>query len=78
MHEAKLCLSLIDMATRRLADGERVLSLRVEVGELCGVVPEALAGAFPICSSGTRAAGARLDLERKPGRDLVLRSMEVL
>jgi hydrogenase nickel incorporation protein HypA/HybF len=80
VHEAKLCLSLIALAERRLegAGGRRILALRVEVGDLCGVVPEALAAAFPICAEGTRAGGAELRLERRPGRELVLRDMEVV
>jgi hydrogenase nickel incorporation protein HypA/HybF len=78
VHEARLCLSLIDLAVERLAEGERVVRLRVEVGDLSGVVPEALAGAFPICAGGTPAEGAFLALERTPGRNLVLRDMEVI
>lgn len=78
MHEAKLCLSLIDLALERLSEGERIVRLRVAVGALSGVVPEALSGAFPICADGTPAEGAFLALERTPGRDLVLRDMEVI
>jgi Zn finger protein HypA/HybF involved in hydrogenase expression len=80
LHEARLCLSLIALAERRLAaaGAERILALRVEVGEWCGVVPEALAAAFPICAAGTRAGGAELRLERSAGRALVLRDMEVI
>jgi len=78
MHEAKLCLSLIDLALEHVADGERIVHLRIDVGDLSGVVPEALEGAFPICAHGTPAEGAVLALERRPGRDLVLRDMEVI
>lgn len=79
MHEAKLCLSLLDLAERHLAaaGARRILALRLEVGDLCGVVPEALAAAFPICAAGSVADGAALELERVPGRDLRLRDMEV-
>lgn len=80
MHEAKLCLSLLELALERLgeAGGERIVALCVRVGELSGVVPDALASAFPICALGTRAEGAELALERTPGRELVLREIEVL
>jgi hydrogenase nickel incorporation protein HypA/HybF len=79
VHEAKLCLSLIDIAEEQLrrAGGERILRLRVRVGAFSGVVPEALASAFPICSLGTRAEQAALELEAVPGRELVLNDMEV-
>ena len=80
MHEAKLCLSLLDLAREHLErdGGHRIVSLRVAVGEWSGVVPEALASAFPICADGTPAAGAELRLERVPGRELVLRDLEVV
>ncbi len=79
MHETRLCLSLLELADEALRrDGaERIVSLRVEVGELSGVVPEALAAAFPVCAARTRAAGATLRLHPVPGRELVLRDMEV-
>ncbi len=79
MHEARICLSLLDLAEahRVRAGAERILALRIEVGELSGVLPEALAAAFPICAAATPAAGADLRIERLPGRSLVLRDMEV-
>ncbi len=79
MHEAKLCLSLLDLAQEHLArDGAaRILAVRLEVGRFSGVVPEALAAAFPVCARGTAAEGAELRIERTAGRDLVLRDMEV-
>ena len=47
------------------------------MGEWSGVVPEALAAAFPLCAAGTRADGAALRIERVAGADLVLRDLEV-
>ncbi len=80
MHEARLCLSLLSLAQEHLEreGGERILALRIEVGDLCGVVPEALAAAFPICAADTPAAGADLRLDRTRGRTLMLRDMEVV
>jgi hydrogenase nickel incorporation protein HypA/HybF len=80
VHEARLCLSLLALAERHreAAGAQRILSLRLEVGALCGVVPEALAAAFPLCAAGTAADGAELRIERAPGRDLLLRDMEVI
>jgi hydrogenase nickel incorporation protein HypA/HybF len=80
VHEARLCLSLLALADRHreAAGARRILALRLEVGELCGVVPEALAAAFPLCAAGTAADGAELRIERAPGRDLRLRDMEVV
>jgi hydrogenase nickel incorporation protein HypA/HybF len=79
MHEAKLCLSLLDLAERHAtrAGAARIVAVRLAVGEWSGVVPEALAAAFPLCASGTRADGAELRIERVAGTDLVLRDLEV-
>jgi hydrogenase nickel incorporation protein HypA/HybF len=80
VHEAKLCLSLIDLAKRALeeAGGRRILALRVSVGTLSGVQAEALAAAFPICAAETAAEGASLELEVTSGRQLLLRDMEIV
>lgn len=79
MHETKLCLSLLDLARSRLEEtgGGRILALRIEVGEQCGVSAEAVEASFPICAAGTPAEGAELRVERVPGRELILREMEV-
>ena len=62
MHEARLCLSLIRLAEEALASdgGRHIVSVDLEVGELSGVAPEALAAAFPVCVHGTSAEGATL------------------
>jgi hydrogenase nickel incorporation protein HypA/HybF len=79
VHEAKLCLSLLDLAerSRREAGAARIVAVELAVGAWSGVVPEALAAAFPVCAAGTAAEGAALRIERTPGRDLVLRALEV-
>jgi len=50
MHEMSIALSLIDVATQQAieAGGETVTLVEVEVGDLSGVVPEALQSAFTI------------------------------
>ena len=79
MHEAKLCLSLLDLALARTAaaGASRVLAVHLAIGEWSGVVPEALAAAFPLCAAGPPADGAALHVERVGGADLVLRELEV-
>lgn len=79
MHEARLCLSLIRLAEEALAreGGRHIVSVELEVGELSGVAPEALAAAFPVCVHGTPAEGAIMHWRITEGRELVLRAMEV-
>jgi hydrogenase nickel incorporation protein HypA/HybF len=49
------------------AAGRRVHSVRVQVGALCAVVPDAMTFCFGLAAEGTVADGARLDLDVQPG-----------
>jgi hydrogenase nickel incorporation protein HypA/HybF len=68
MHETSIIQSLIELVQQQLADQGpvRVTSLRVRVGPLAGVVPEALRFAFDATVPGTALEGARLDVEAAP------------
>ena len=46
--------------------GSRIHQLRLRVGELSGVVPDALQFAFDVVCRGTMAEGARLEIESVP------------
>lgn len=69
MHE----LSIMDEAVRMAVEAaesagkQRVLVLRLRVGALSGVVPDALQFAFEAVCDGTIAQGALLDIENVPG-----------
>ncbi len=66
MHEAALAESLVRTALEAAAgNGGRVVRLTVLVGELAGVLPEALTFAFDALKRGTRLANATLWLERQ-------------
>jgi len=49
------------------AEGRRVRSVRLQVGALCGVVPDSMQFCFELATEGTAADGARLDLDVQPG-----------
>ena len=70
MHELSIMQSALSMALEqaRLAGAERVLSLRLRVGALSGVVPDALDFAFEALTPGTAAEGATLAIEHVPAR----------
>lgn len=70
MHEVGLMLEAVRVAVdeARARGAERVTALRLRVGALSGVVPEALEFAFDLVTAGTPAAGARLELERVRAR----------
>jgi hydrogenase nickel incorporation protein HypA/HybF len=52
----------VDAAAVKAGAGS-VERVGLRVGELSGAVPEALAGAWPIATAGTRLAGAILEVE---------------
>jgi hydrogenase nickel incorporation protein HypA/HybF len=68
MHEASIMLSVFEMAFAQLPDesATRIVRLRLRVGALAGVVPEALTFAFEALKPETPAAQAELEIERVP------------
>lgn len=64
MHELGLLTSVVAAVERAVADTDApVEAVGLRVGSLCGAVPEALFGSWPIATAGTRLAGARLEIE---------------
>lgn len=88
MHETGIAAEILDIAEREAArrGAAGIAAVTVRVGDLSGVVAEALSFAFEALCAGTAAAGARLHVERvavralcphcrresQPGADLVL------
>ncbi|QLJ02183.1 hydrogenase maturation nickel metallochaperone HypA [Streptomyces sp. NEAU-sy36] len=68
MHELSIATAIVEQAERLArADGaDRVSTVTVRVGELAGVVPDALHFAFEVARDGTALAGARLEVEAVP------------
>ena len=58
--------SVVDAVCERAA-GRSVHSVRLRVGALTAVVPEAMRFCFDLAVEGTAAEGARLDIEHRPG-----------
>lgn len=68
MHEYSIMQSTLDviLAQARAAGASQVHELRLRIGRLSGVVPEALSCAFEVLRTGTPAADARLEIEWTP------------
>jgi hydrogenase nickel incorporation protein HypA/HybF len=66
MHEMAITQSVVDAVCEHAA-GRHVQSVKVEVGALCAVVPDAMQFCFELATEGTVADGARLDLNVQPG-----------
>jgi hydrogenase nickel incorporation protein HypA/HybF len=70
MHELSLMDSALSVALAEAsrAGARRLLVLRLRIGVLSGVVPEALRFAFEALTPGTLAEGAELAVEDVPAR----------
>jgi len=70
MHELSIIQSAVSQALdhAQRAGAKRVLGIRLRIGTLSGVVPEALEFAFEAVTAGTPAEGASLAVDSVPAR----------
>ncbi|HEV2637160.1 MAG TPA: hydrogenase maturation nickel metallochaperone HypA [Actinocrinis sp.] len=70
MHEMSIALAVVDQVQERArAEGVAIVrSVRLQVGELAGVVPDSLAFCFELACAGTVLEGADLVTQTVPGR----------
>ena len=68
MHELAIAQSIINIAIRVAKEnrGRRISGVRIQVGELRGVIQEQLVFSFAFAAEGTIAEGAKLDVEVIP------------
>jgi len=67
MHEVAITRSVLDLVAEA-ANGRRVRRVTLEIGELSGVVADAVAFCFPELARDTIAAGAELEIRAIAGR----------
>jgi hydrogenase nickel incorporation protein HypA/HybF len=67
MHEMSITQGVVDICESH-AGGRRVTSVTLEIGNLSGVVPDAIEFCFDACTRGTQLEGALLIIERIPSR----------
>jgi hydrogenase nickel incorporation protein HypA/HybF len=70
MHELSIMQSALEVALNQAEQegAQRLYAIRLRIGALSGVVPEALRFAFEALTPGTPAAGARLEIDEVPAR----------
>ena len=68
MHEMAIAQGILDIVLEAAArnDAATVTRIKLQVGEMTEVVPEALAFCFTALAAGSAAAAARLDIEMMP------------
>jgi hydrogenase nickel incorporation protein HypA/HybF len=67
MHEVALSESIIDAIRGRLGDA-RVVRVRLAIGRLMAVLPDAMRFAFAACTEDTPLGGARLEIDEITAR----------
>ncbi|MGQ4380056.1 hydrogenase maturation nickel metallochaperone HypA [Streptomyces sp. SAS_267] len=69
MHELSIAVAVVEQVEEAVREqGRAVASLTLRIGELAGVVPEALDFSFGLATEGTALAGARLLIETVEAR----------
>lgn len=67
MHELSVAHAVVSTVLEALpAPDTRVLQVRLRIGELSGIVPQALEFAYDVAAQGTPLADAVLVIERSP------------
>jgi hydrogenase nickel incorporation protein HypA/HybF len=66
MHELSITQSVVDTITERLG-AVPVHRVRLEIGALSGVVPDALRFCFEVVTAGTTLEGASLEIDEPEG-----------
>lgn len=66
MHEMAIAQSIVEAILDEV-DGRRVIVVRLSVGELSGVAPEAIRFCFDVIVEGTVLAGTALDIDQPVG-----------
>ena len=61
MHELAITQSVVDTIAERTS-GARVTIVRLDIGKLSGVVPDAVAFCFDLVANGTPLDGAKLEI----------------
>jgi hydrogenase nickel incorporation protein HypA/HybF len=67
MHELAITQSIVDAVAERFGE-RRISGVRLEIGRLSGVLPDAVRFCFDLVAEGTAVAGARLDIDEPAGR----------
>ncbi|MCC6347051.1 MAG: hydrogenase maturation nickel metallochaperone HypA [Nitrospirales bacterium] len=68
MHELSIARSMLDIVREQMArhGAEKLRSLKIRVGEMTAVEPQALLFCFEACTKDTPLEGAALDIEVVP------------
>ena len=67
MHELSIARNIVGIVSDAAA-GRPVQRVRLEIGALSAVMPQAIRFCFDVCAEGTPLDGAELEIDEIPGR----------
>jgi hydrogenase nickel incorporation protein HypA/HybF len=67
VHELGITQGIVELVVERAA-GARVKVVRLEIGKLSAIMPDAIRFCFDICAQDTALEGAELEIVEIPGR----------
>jgi len=67
MHELSVANGIVEICAER-AGTARVVRVRLEIGQLSAVLPDAVRFCFDVCARNTVVEGAMLEILETPGR----------
>lgn len=79
MHELSIAVSILDSLEEEAEqrDLTALEAIHVRVGQLSGIVPEALQSAYELAAEGSPFAAARLIIEKTQGIELEIFALEL-
>ena len=67
MHELGITQNIVAIVSEQ-SEGRKVLRVKLEIGKLAAIVPDAIRFCFDVCSEGTVMEGAILEIEEIDGK----------
>lgn len=67
MHELGITQNIVAIVSERAGD-QKVCRVKLEIGKLSAIVPEAIRFCFDLCAEGTVLEGAMLEIDEIAGR----------
>ena len=79
MHELGIVESVLKSATAKARESgaKKVTAIRLRVGDMEMLTPEALQESFGLAAAGTLAEGAKLHVEIIPGHEVIVDEIEI-
>jgi len=77
MHELHIAEHVVEILDGCRA-GRAVSLVQIQIGRRRNVVPDTLQFCFELATVGTPLEGTRLEIRMRPGRDLIVKSVEMV